>query len=205
MSVLCWEEDIQVNNWLFKKNFCKLQFCFLVCRLGTLMRQTPCFFSFCRYLLPERVELEIFVGICFAVRVGKKPTVLLLRFSLTLRVSSVSSYLQNFKFYSSPLSLTSFFSKISNICLFLPTVAAHSDIPLYIGIAVAVVVFLAGAVVVYKLLQRKTRDHSLYTMTRTGKSFEFFSYRYYMKSQFFEVFMSLMSKIRLFFAVQDRV
>ncbi|CAG9560766.1 unnamed protein product [Danaus chrysippus] len=46
-------------------------------------------------------------------------------------------------------------------------VAAHSDIPLYIGIAVAVVVFLAGAAVVYKLLQRKTRDHSLYTMTRT--------------------------------------
>ncbi|XP_072940958.1 netrin receptor UNC5B-like isoform X2 [Epargyreus clarus] len=45
--------------------------------------------------------------------------------------------------------------------------AAHSDIPLYIGIAVAVVVFLAGAAVVYKLLQRKTRDHSLYTMTRT--------------------------------------
>ncbi|XP_063890343.1 netrin receptor UNC5C-like isoform X3 [Helicoverpa armigera] len=47
-------------------------------------------------------------------------------------------------------------------------VAAHSDIPLYIGIAVAVVVFLAGAAVVYKLLQRKTRDHSLYTMTRTA-------------------------------------
>ncbi|XP_045524573.1 netrin receptor UNC5B-like isoform X1 [Pieris brassicae] len=46
-------------------------------------------------------------------------------------------------------------------------VAAHSDIPLYIGIAVAVVVFLAGAAVLYKLLQRKTRDHSLYTMTRT--------------------------------------
>ncbi|CAH2248388.1 netrin receptor UNC5B-like [Pararge aegeria] len=46
-------------------------------------------------------------------------------------------------------------------------VAAHSDIPLYIGIAVAVIVFLAGAAVVYKLLQRKTRDHSLYTMTRT--------------------------------------
>ncbi|XP_041976434.1 netrin receptor UNC5C-like isoform X2 [Aricia agestis] len=46
-------------------------------------------------------------------------------------------------------------------------VAAHSDVPLYIGIAVAVVVFLAGAAVVYKLLQRKTRDHSLYTMTRT--------------------------------------
>ncbi|XP_026328375.1 netrin receptor UNC5C-like isoform X2 [Hyposmocoma kahamanoa] len=45
--------------------------------------------------------------------------------------------------------------------------ATHSDVPLYIGIAVAVVVFLAGAVVVYKLLQRKTRDHSLYTMTRT--------------------------------------
>ncbi|XP_045493140.1 netrin receptor UNC5B-like isoform X2 [Colias croceus] len=45
--------------------------------------------------------------------------------------------------------------------------AAHSDIPLYIGIAVAVVVFLAGAAVLYKLLQRKTRDHSLYTMTRT--------------------------------------
>lgn len=47
-------------------------------------------------------------------------------------------------------------------------VAAHSDVPLYIGIAVAVVVFLAGAAVVYKLLQKKTRDHSLYTMTRTG-------------------------------------
>ncbi|VVD04806.1 unnamed protein product [Leptidea sinapis] len=46
-------------------------------------------------------------------------------------------------------------------------VAAHNDVPLYIGIAVAVVVFLAGAAVVYKLLQRKTRDHSLYTMTRT--------------------------------------
>ncbi|XP_026751086.2 netrin receptor UNC5C-like isoform X2 [Galleria mellonella] len=46
-------------------------------------------------------------------------------------------------------------------------VAAYSDVPLYIGIAVAVVVFLAGAAVVYKLLQRKTRDHSLYTMTRT--------------------------------------
>ncbi|XP_068630442.1 netrin receptor UNC5C-like isoform X2 [Battus philenor] len=46
-------------------------------------------------------------------------------------------------------------------------VAAHSDIPLYIGIAVAVLVFLSGAAVVYKLLQRKTRDHSLYTMTRT--------------------------------------
>ncbi|XP_073951787.1 netrin receptor UNC5C-like isoform X1 [Choristoneura fumiferana] len=46
-------------------------------------------------------------------------------------------------------------------------VAAHSDVPLYIGIAVAVVVFLAGAAVVYKLLQKKTRDHSLYTMTRT--------------------------------------
>ncbi|XP_063378889.1 netrin receptor UNC5C-like isoform X1 [Cydia fagiglandana] len=46
-------------------------------------------------------------------------------------------------------------------------IAAHSDVPLYIGIAVAVVVFLAGAAVVYKLLQKKTRDHSLYTMTRT--------------------------------------
>ncbi|GBP72053.1 Netrin receptor UNC5B [Eumeta japonica] len=44
---------------------------------------------------------------------------------------------------------------------------AHSDVPLYIGIAVAMVVFIAGAAVVYKLLQRKTRDHSLYTMTRT--------------------------------------
>lgn len=57
----------------------------------------------------------------------------------------------------------------ANMFFFLLTVAAHSDIPLYIGIAVAVVVFLAGAAVVYKLLQRKTRDHSLYTMTRTGK------------------------------------
>ena len=70
-----------------------------------------------------------------------------------------------------------FFLKKVKILLFLTesflllTVAAHSDIPLYIGIAVAVVVFLAGAAVVYKLLQRKTRDHSLYTMTRTGKCF----------------------------------
>ncbi|XP_037978531.2 netrin receptor UNC5B isoform X3 [Plutella xylostella] len=46
--------------------------------------------------------------------------------------------------------------------------AAHNDVPLYIGIAVAVTVFLAGSAVVYKLLQRKTRDHSLYTMTRTA-------------------------------------
>lgn len=43
-----------------------------------------------------------------------------------------------------------------------------NNLPLYIGLAVAIVVFTLVAGVIYRILRRKDRDHSLYNKARSS-------------------------------------
>lgn len=45
------------------------------------------------------------------------------------------------------------------------------DVALYVGLTVACVVIVSLAFFLVKLLRRKGRDHSLYSMARNGKHF----------------------------------
>lgn len=55
--------------------------------------------------------------------------------------------------------------------LFLPTATraeVETDVALYIGLAVACVVFAVVSALIYRLFRRKGRDHSMYNMAVSG-------------------------------------
>jgi hypothetical protein len=64
-------------------------------------------------------------------------------------------------------------NKIGSYFVYFVTAAravAETDIALYIGLSVALIVFIVLGFVVIRLMRRKGRDHVMYDMAPSGKS-----------------------------------